>query len=180
MTLFPRSAALVLIGLLAFGTAAHAQFVWLDDKGVKQYSDMPPPASVPSNRILRGPGKGAAAKPAPAAAEAEASANSAASADAAASGDDKKSKGPMTAAEKNADFKKRKAEQEEKEKKIAQEAKQAADKAKNCERAREYQRTLDSGIRIATTDKNGDRSFMDDERRAREARETDRVVSECK
>ena len=33
-----------------------AQYVWLNDKGVKQYSDMPPPAAVPNQRILKSPG----------------------------------------------------------------------------------------------------------------------------
>ena len=49
-----RLAACALLAALA--APALAQYVWLDEKGVKQYSDMPPPASVPTNRILKQPG----------------------------------------------------------------------------------------------------------------------------
>ena len=34
------------LALASFATAAVAQYVWLDEKGTKQFSDMPPPASV--------------------------------------------------------------------------------------------------------------------------------------
>ncbi|MGV3653414.1 MAG: DUF4124 domain-containing protein, partial [Noviherbaspirillum sp.] len=40
--------------------AAMAQYAWIGDDGVRQYSDRPPPASVPSHRILKAPGKAAA------------------------------------------------------------------------------------------------------------------------
>ena len=45
----------LLAGTFSIG-AVHAQHVWVDEKGVKQYSDMAPPTSVPTNRILKSPG----------------------------------------------------------------------------------------------------------------------------
>jgi flagellar biosynthesis/type III secretory pathway protein FliH len=151
--------------LLAFASTAWAQYVWIDDKGTKQFSDMPPPASLPKNRILKQPGKAASvAGPAAPATPAE---NSAATA-------------PASLADRNAEFNKRRAEQAEKDKKAAQEAQAARDKARNCEKARTYQRALESGQRIASTDKNGERVFMSDEQRSREVQETNRVLSDCK
>lgn len=152
------------LALLAFTCAASAQYVWIDEKGSKQFSDMPPPASVPKSKILRQPGSAAA--PAETAPAAEAGNNAA--------------KAPPTLAERNAEYNKRRTEQAEKEKKAAAEVQAARDKERNCENARTYQRALQSGQRIASTDKNGERVFMSDEQRQREMQETSRTLSGCK
>lgn len=155
------------IALPAFATplGASAQYVWVDEKGTKQFSDMPPPGSVPASRILKQPTRATSATPSPETAG------------------DKPVSGARTEptiAEKNAEFRKRKTEQAEKEKKAAEDATHAAEKSKNCERAREYQRTLDSGERIARLDKNGERSYLSDEQRAQESRDNRRVLDDCK
>lgn len=158
-------------GMLCTG-AAFAQFVWVDEKGTKQYSDMPPPSSVPASRIIKSPAAAPARKAAePDATSAEAPAPTVPATTAAP---------PATIAEKNADYNRRKAEREEQEKKVAEQAKLAADKAKNCDRAREYRRVLDSGQRIVTSDGGGERSFMSDERRLQESREARRILDGCK
>lgn len=154
------AAATVMLTAAAAHLPACAQYVWLDDKGTKQYSDMPPPASVPASRIIKQPGKWTP----PATADEKPAAAS----------------GGMSVAEQNADFKKRQAERAEKEAKAAEEARQAADKAKNCERARNYQRLLDSGERINQTDKSGERTFLTDEQRAQELRDVKRMLEQCK
>lgn len=169
-----RITTLIITGLiLGLSSHAMAQYVWLDDKGVKQYSDMPPPVTVPDNRILKSPGAAtrtpAANIAATPAAEPGTSENAAA-----------KTKLPMTSAEKNADFQKRRMEQAEKDKKSAEEAQRAADKSKNCERASAYQKALDSGQRIARQEKDGQRAFLSDAQRAQESRDTKKVLSECK
>lgn len=157
------AATLVLAGLFSPVTAA-AQYVWLDEKGTKHFSDMPPPPSVPRGRILKQPGGAPPAAPQESVEEKPAT----------------PAKPEPTLAEKNAEFRKRKAEQAEKEKKAAEEAVRAADNAKNCERAREYQRSLDSGERIVRTDKNGERAYLSDEQRARESRDNRRIIDDCK
>jgi hypothetical protein len=86
----------------------------------------------------------------------------------------------MTTAEQNADFRKRKIEHAEKEKKAADEAKRAADKAQSCDRARAYQRALDSGQRMANTDQNGERYYLSDEQRAQEVQATGNILNDCK
>lgn len=156
------------LALLAFASSAWAQYIWIDDKGTKQFSDMPPPASVPKSRILKQPGKAHSSSesiPAPAAAG---------------SGTDNTAKAPPSLAERNAEFTKRRAEQAEKEKKAAEQAQAARDKAKNCENARNYQRELESGVRLTSADKNGERVHMSDDQRNRELQETNRVLANCK
>jgi hypothetical protein len=163
-----KSAAMTVTTLLALSmaSAALAQYVWLDDKGVKQYSDVPPPASVPAKRILKAPGL---------------SAHPSYSYDApVAAGEDSTAKAAPTIAEKNADFMKRKIELAEKDKKTAAEAKAKADQAKNCDRAREYQQALDSGVRLGQVDPNGERSFMTDEQRTKETQGNKQYLAACK
>jgi hypothetical protein len=163
-----RRLAVAVVVLSATGLSADAiaQYVWIDGHGVKQYSDMPPPSSVSANRILKQP-NGA---PVPAAVDdAPATASPA-----------ENPKPPMTITERNAEFRKRHAEQAEKEKKAAEQARVAAEKKKNCERAHDYQNTLASGERIARTERNGERSFLTDEQRAQEMRDVNRMLQECK
>lgn len=158
---------------------ASAQFVWLDAKGTKQYSDQPPPASIPKNRIMKEPGlelrnsniegNTAAVPVLVAGAEATATPGAASAA-----------KTGVTTAEKNIDFTKRQAEQAEKDRKAADDAKEAAAKAKNCERVQAYARSLQSGERIATLDKNGEKSYLSDDKRAQETSEAMRTLNGCK
>jgi hypothetical protein len=157
------------ITALSFATAALAQYVWVDEKGMKQFSDMPPPASVPKTRILRQPS-----------ATQSASAVDKNGAQADTPADTVKSAAPMTSAEKNTDFLKRRNEQAEKDKKAADEAKRKADTAQNCERARSYAHSLESGQRLARTDNNGERAFLSDEERAGDLQNAKRIVADCR
>jgi hypothetical protein len=148
--------------------------MWLDEKGVKQFSDRPPPASVPASRILKEAGRPTQqAQPA-------AGAQAAPDTQAGAPGTRSADKAPMTTAERNADFLKRRAEQSDKDKKTQEQAQLAVERAKHCEQAAGYQRTLERGERIARTDKNGERYFLTDEQRAREIGEYRRVLQDCK
>jgi hypothetical protein len=139
---------------------ALAQHVWLDARGVKQYSDMPPPAGTPANRVLQSPGPRVAAPSATAAVADQAPAPS--------------------VAERNAAFEKRRIEQAERETKEGERVRTAADNARNCEQARTYQRTLASGERIAKLDKNGERAYLSDQDRAQEMATAQRVLAQCK
>lgn len=158
-----RISAALLLSLLC--NPSFAQWIWIDDKGSKQFSDLPPPASVPKNKILKSPGKITS----PPEAETNASA----------SNTDKLQK-PVTTASKNEDFLKRRAEQQEKEKKLAAEQQLNAEKAKNCDRARTYKQSLESGIRIANVDKNGERNYLDDAKRAQELADVNKALADCK
>ncbi|MEB0134547.1 DUF4124 domain-containing protein [Actimicrobium sp. CCC2.4] len=149
------------IAALLFSGAASAQYVWRDAKGGKQFSDQPPPASIPRRDILKEPSSEPRAdtESAPAATTATA---------------------PLSTAERNADFRQRRMEQADKDKKAADEKAVAADKTANCARARAYQRSLEEGMRIASTDKNGERYTLNDNQRDVEIRNTRKVVNDCR
>jgi hypothetical protein len=146
----------VACAILACGCSnALAQHVWLDVKGVKQYSDMPPPPGTPASRVLQSPGPRAAA---PAVDQPAA----------------------PSVAERNAAFEKRRIEQAERETKDAEQARMAADNARNCDQARAYQRTLANGNRIARLDKNGDRAYLTEQDRAQETATVQKALAQCK
>ena len=157
--------------LFNVASAALAQYVWLDETGIKQYSDMPPPISVPIKRILKMPGSFSVPS------SEAGSPTTAVNGENAASDADK---APTTLAEKNTAFKKRKTDQAEKDKKLADSAKNAATKTKSCDSARAFQRTLSSGQRVAQVDKNGQRAFLDDNQRSQATRDNQQVLDGCK
>jgi len=161
MTSTLRLIACALIAVAA-SSGALAQYAWLDAKGVKQYSDMPPPPGVPANRVLQSPGSRPAA--APATPEKDVQASTAA----------------PSLAERNAAFEKRRMEQAERERKESEQAKLDVDKARSCAQARAYSRALASGERIARVDQNGERSYLNDAQRAQETAATQRIVEQCK
>ena len=167
-----RAMTMVLLtGTLA--TPALAQYVWTDAKGSKQYSDMPPPSSVPNSHILKRPGTtavGGIATRAPVDDDGSTAPGELAV----------KTGAPMTVAERNADYQKRKIEQAEKEKKQAEAARVAAEKNANCEKIQNYNRTLEDGMRISRVDKDGERAFLTDEQREAEIRKNQRALKDCK
>lgn len=146
---------------------AAAQWKWRDQSGHIQYSDTPPPQGVAEKDILQRPGS--SARTAPLAASAPASAAS----------------GGLVPTPRLVDpeleAKRKKAEQDDADKKKAEDAKIAAARADNCNRARAQMRSFDSGLRIARTNDKGEREFLDDKARAQEAARVREVVnSDCK
>jgi type IV secretory pathway VirB10-like protein len=165
--------AIAIVALQVAAGAAFAQFAWIDANGVRQYSDQPPPSSIPKNRILKQPAaelRAATPETPPADTSGAKAANGSAAA----------ANVPMSLAEKNADYTKRKIEQAEKDKKSAEDAKLAADKAANCDRARQYARALQSGDRISSVNKDGEREYMSDDKRAKEVAVSSRALEGCK
>ncbi|KQV61569.1 MULTISPECIES: DUF4124 domain-containing protein [unclassified Duganella] len=161
--------------LIAFTSLAQAQWMWVNDKGVKQFSDQPPPPGTPANRILKGPRGAAVAELRKDTAEAPANGEEAAE------GNEKATPAKPTLAERNADFKKRQQETAEKTAKANEDAKREAEKKKYCAEAKSNIGTLESGARIAETGPNGERNFMSDEARAQKIKEQrESVNSICK
>lgn len=149
--------------LLAASPLAAAQYIWLDNKGVKQLSDRPPPPDIPEKRILKAPGKPVFNPYALAEPDAPASA-----------------KPPATTAERNADFNKRQNEAAEKARVAADEAQRNVDRNANCDAARKNQLALDQGVRLSTFDKNGERGYMNDAQREELRKNTQKVLADCK
>lgn len=149
--------------LIACSSLAQAQWIWVNEKGVKQLSDQPPPPGTPANRVLKSPrGQAPAeARPAPApAAEGEDAA-------AAAPADGKSPAARPTLAERNADYNKRQKLAAENATKAQEEASRASEKTKFCSEAKKNIDLLESGVRISEMDSKGERGFMSDEGRAK-------------
>lgn len=161
------AAPLLLAALAPLPAQAAPQWKWRDAQGQIQYSDRPPPPGVPDKDILKRPsGAVRAAQTLPSAPAAPASAASLPG---------------LKASDPELEARKRKAEAEKEAAQKAQEAEQAKTRAQNCERARSYQRSLDSGMRIARTNANGEREILDDAARAQEmSRNREVISSNCK
>jgi hypothetical protein len=85
-------------------------------------------------------------------------------------------------AERDAEFRKRRLEQQEAAKKSEEKSQENADRKQNCDSAQAYLRSLQSGQRVAKTDpKTGERVFLEDADRAAETARAQRAVeSNCK
>ena len=146
--------AWILLIAIAFAGAAHAQYRWVDKDGKVRYGDTPPPGVKAT--ALGAPASGAAPAAAPAA-------------------DPKK--GPMTAAEREQDYRKRQEASRKEQEKSDKGRQAAADKAENCTRAKEYKVTLDSG-RVARTNAAGERYYMDEAQIAQEQAKAQQVIAQ--
>ncbi len=153
-----RLLALCCLGF--FSVIAQAQWAWKDDNGRVVYSDRPPPASVKQERIVRQPG-GAPVGSNESAGETKTDAANA----------------PKTWADREAEYKKRQAERAEAEKKANEEKAQQVQRRADCERARSYLATLESGTRIAQSDAKGEKSYLDDAQRAAEVARAHEIMS---
>ncbi|MGO4395432.1 DUF4124 domain-containing protein [Variovorax sp. M-6] len=174
-----KFAQLLLAGsvfLLPLG--AHAQWQWLDKDNKKVFSDQAPPPEVPEKNILRRPG--------PPPKRLSFSAPPAATDVAAAPAADPQPPAPASSAkgagvDKELEEKARKAEEAEKAKQAAEAQKLAQARAENCNRARQGKATMDSGIRVARVNAQGEREIMDDDARAKEQQRLQSIIAaDCK
>ena len=145
--------------LMAIATVAQAQYVWVDAKGVKQFSDRGPPPDVPLKNILKSPAPAAPPEDADAAGQANTPGKPAA----------------PSLADREAEYRKRKADQAAAEKETAKMAAYHAQRAAACNSARAARAQLDHGRRLRTSNGN----IMDDAQRASEASRADAILREC-
>ena len=174
----PFAALLALLAATLLSLPAEAQWKWKDKTGHVQYSDLPPPLGTPDQDILTRPNAASRrAGPVPnAPVSIVSSGTPAAAASAAASG----ALVPRTA-DPELEAKRKKAEADAAAKQKAEEQRVATAKAENCARAKSQLTTLESGIRIARANANGEREFLDDKQRADETTRTKDVISaDCK
>ena len=150
--------------LLVLPDAAMAQWKWRDANGVTQYTDRPPPPGTPDSQILTRPASARAPKIVNAATAATASAP------------DAKASAPAKTSDPELEAKRKKAEEQKAAERKAEEERQAKSRAENCERARGYERSLQSGQRIARTNEKGEREVLDDGGRAEEMQRTREAI----
>jgi hypothetical protein len=161
------TATLLLAALLQVSLPAHAQWKWRDDLGRLHYSDQPPPPNVPSSRIMAIPGKATSAAMTGAAAPKANADASKANADASKANADasKASPGPKTWAERSMEIRKRDAQREAEGRKEEELARQAAALGQVCEGMRAEARTLESGMRLARVNAQGEQEIVSEEER---------------
>jgi hypothetical protein len=146
---------------------AAAQWKWKDARGQIVISDTPPPREIPDRDVLSKPSavmqRSATAAAAPAASAPAAEA-------------------PIKAkVDPELEARRKKAEAEQSDRMKAEEAKVAAARADNCQRARSHMATLDSGIRLSRTNEKGEREILDDQQRADEIQRTRQIIaSDCR
>ncbi|MES2363018.1 MAG: DUF4124 domain-containing protein [Pseudomonadota bacterium] len=172
-----KTLVLGLAGAL-FSLTALAQWQWLDKDGRKVFSDRAPPAEIQEKNILKRPA--GSARPAPQAAS-EAGDSATKPASAASTPLAKTSAPKLSGKDAELEARKKKAQDEEAAKKKAEEEKVTKIKADNCERAKTNLATLQSGVRMAAVNANGEREIFDDDKRAAETKRTQEIIdSNCK
>lgn len=159
-----------------FALSALAQWQYIDRDGRKVFSDRAPPADIQEKNILKRPpgsvrattaaeteaARTVAANPAPAVSAAKANAPK------------------LSGKDSELEAKKKKAEEEDAAKKKVEDDKIAKGKAENCDRAKKGLATLQSGVRMSSTNAKGEREVLDDARRDIETRRTQEIVdSNC-
>ena len=167
--------AACLLALAATGVHAQTPWKWRDASGQMHISDTAPPPGTPARNIISGPPGMVPAAPTltavvPGASAPEAAAPAAAKA--------------ASPAETALDKKKKAADADraakEKADRDALEAKNAAIRKDNCARAQSNLATIQSGVRMARTNANGEREFLDDAARAAETkRAQDAIAANC-
>ena len=148
---------LTLAALLTITTAYAQIYQWKDENGKTIISDKPPVGQATKSRKLAPETSGAEGG--------------------AASGP----KNSQSLVDRDLDYRKRQKEAQENADKAQKEQKINNDRNENCESARRYLQTLESGERVALRDDKGVRYYLDDADRAREsskARQT--IQSNCK
>jgi hypothetical protein len=153
---------------------AWAQYKWRDSRGQVHASDLPPPRDIPDKDVLQRPA--VVVRTAPATSPSASASASAASAPVA--GGAAAARAPM---DPELEARRKKAELDAKASAKAEEDRQAAQRADNCQRARQQLATLDSGHRLVQFNAKGERTVMDDAARANETAQARRVVaSDCR
>lgn len=180
---------------LLASVGAQAQWQWIDQSGHKIFSDQAPPKDVPESKIIKG-SDGRPYAPVPPIAEliknpkykvvssdeptpvAKTKAKAVAPAVAASAAAAAK---PVTAEAKKATEKKLAEEKKAEQARLAAERERKEADARECSRLSGSLASLNSGVRIATIDAKGERSYMNDANLAAERKRiTDMMAEHCR
>jgi hypothetical protein len=154
---YQQGLGLIAISLIVSHSALAQQYAWIDENGHKQFSDQPPPASVPNNKIIYSKEHTNTSSVQPADTESH----------------------PKSIAEQELSYNKKHAEQVKQEKKNQEVANQVAAQKDDCKRMADFESVLNSGERIRQNTPDGERGYMSDEERATEQRNLKQKLTEC-
>jgi hypothetical protein len=143
-----------------------AQYHWKDETGRMIISDQPPPPHISDKNFIKRPAKAIPptvptmpATPNTPQAFGQTKVLPAANVGTAQNG------APLTLAEKEAEFRKKQKELEDKLKQTKEDQSRQKANQESCDRSKGYLRSLEEGVRISMTDKNGERAFLEDNQR---------------
>lgn len=163
------------IALYSLALAASAQWQWLDKDGRKVFSDRAPSPEIPEKNILKRP-----APRVPSGGTEDAPTAAPASAAAASAPQNAGSAPKISGVDKELAERKKKAEEAEAAKRKAEQEKFLKAKVENCSRAKQAKATIDSGMRLARTNAQGEREVLDDAARAAESKRIQSIIdSDC-
>jgi hypothetical protein len=154
-----------LLAIAATGVSAQSVWKWRDAAGQLHISDTPPPNGTAAKDVIQRPGSGGSplAAPAPAASTATAALGT-------------------SSPDSDLEKKKKQADREKADKaasdKAAAEQKNAAARRDNCQHAQAQVGVMQSGIRIATMNAQGEREYLDDAARAAELKRSQQIAAE--
>lgn len=160
-------ALLLLSGAVLHTPVVQAQWQWLDSNGHKVFSDRPPPAGTPDDRVLQRPATTAPPQVKSATANTQAPASAPGTANR-----------TTTRADVELDAKKKQAESADEAARKAEEARATQARADNCQRAQKHLATLNSGVRLGTVNARGEREFMDEANKAAELTRAQIVIQQ--
>lgn len=174
--------------LLLFALTAQAQYQWRDENGRMVFSDKPPPSNVVPAKIIKtdparssaanrngaeSSGAGANAKSTEEVAVKPGAAGAKVADNRAAAGD--------SVSDKDLDAKRKAKEKADADRKKKEQAEHDGKLAKACDEMRTEARTLDSGMRVARVNKNGETEYLEDNERARKIEALKRDIKDsCK
>lgn len=162
-------ASSVVLALAMTSTPAFAQWSWRDAGGAIQYSDSPPPASVPQDRILKQPSVSANSTPPSSSASPSPSATRS------------NSEGATPSwADQNAEFVKRRQQRLDQEQKDKEMKQAAADKKRQCVHARDNLAIYEGATPVLFRAADGERRYMNSGERAAEAAKLRQFLKECR
>lgn len=164
----------IFAALSAFAGSALAQWQWVGDDGRKVFSDLPPPAHIAPQKILKRPAA-LVVKPAAEAPEPAAQAKTHAAEPA---GQQEQEAAHKEEAVKQAEEAAKLKAQAAKEKQEA--AKLAQQRQINCQQAQAAQATLQSGRMLSHINERGEQGFISDEQRKQQLQRAQTVIkNEC-
>ena len=161
--------SLALLALLTALPVAAQIYSWKDKDGKIHYSDTPPPTG--EMKTLQRPTRTPPPMPTGGAASETAEGKKADT-----NADPAK---PKTLAERELEFRQRRAAEAEAQAKAEKEAAEAADRQRACEQARNQLAALNSGQRISRFNASGEREFLDDAARNAEIAQTQRLIDQA-
>lgn len=179
----PRLPRLLIASALLLGSAlAHAQYSWIGDNGVRHFSDRPPPAGTPANKILKAPRHALPAPAAPAAPKAAEPqpAVSVATPVPTSIPDEARARLTPNLATREAAYREREKQRAENDKKEAAEAVRLRELAERCASARQVKAQSESSLRVGKVDAKGEHTYLTDEEKAANAARANKILADCR